>query len=105
MLFRSQTLITKLKRSQIGLELTKPAFEQLNKSCMERKLPVHVWKLEEAIAMEERGEALRIFDINHELAPSLAQITLRLTDPKDNSNQNIDVVHWISDGIKAQNDQ
>jgi hypothetical protein len=87
------------------LESTKPAFEQLNKSCLERKLPVHVWKSDEAIAMEERGEALRIFDINHELAPSLAQITLRLTDPKDNSNQNIDVVHWISDGIKAQNDQ
>jgi hypothetical protein len=87
------------------LELTKPAFEQLNNSCLERKLPVHVWKSDEAIAMEERGEALRIFDINHELAPSLAQITLRLTDPKDNSNQNVDVVHWISDGIKAQNDQ
>ena len=41
-----QTLITKLKRSQIGLELTKPAFEQLNKSCLERKLPVHIWKLD-----------------------------------------------------------
>ena len=100
-----QTLSTKLKRSQIGFESAKPAFKQLNKSCLERKLPVHIWKSDEATAMEERGEALRIFDINLELAPSLAQITLRLTDLKENSNQNVNVIHWISDGIKAQNDQ
>jgi hypothetical protein len=99
------TLLTKLKRSQIGLESTKPAFEELTKSCVERKLPVDSWKLDECIAMEERGERLRIFDLNHENAPSLAQITLNLTDTKDNSRDNESVVHWISDGIKAQNDQ
>jgi hypothetical protein len=61
--------------------------------------------LDEGVAMEERGERLKIFDINHENAPSLAQITLKLTDTKDNSRDNANVVHWISDGIKAQNDQ
>ena len=103
--FSVTTLLTKLKRSQIGLESTKPAFEQLNKSCLERKLPVDSWKLDEAIAMEEQGECLRIFDLNHEKAPLLAQITLKLTDTKEYSSNKVDVVHWISDGIKAQNDQ
>ena len=55
--------------------------------------------------MEERGERLRIFDINYEKAPTLAEITLNLTDAQDGSNDNANVVHWISDGIKAQNDQ
>lgn len=89
----------------MGLESTKPAFDQLNKSCLERKLPVDTWKLDERLAMEERGESLSIFDVNHENAPSLAQITLKLTDTKENSSDNANVVHWISDGIKAQNDQ
>jgi len=55
--------------------------------------------------MEERGERLRIFDVDHEKSPTLAEITLKLTDMKDNSNENANAVHWISDGIKAQNDQ
>ena len=55
--------------------------------------------------MVERGESLRIFDVNHEKAPTLAQITLNLTDAKDNSDEVANVVHWISDGIKAQNDR
>ena len=77
----------------------------MNKSCLERKLSVDSWKLDEAIAMEEQGECLRIFDLNHEKAPSLTQITLKLTDTKEYSSNKVDVVHWISDGIKAQNDQ
>jgi hypothetical protein len=55
--------------------------------------------------MEERGESLRIFDINHEKAPTLAQITLQLTDDKEISNNSANVVDWIADGIKAQSDQ
>ena len=87
------------------MELTKPAFEQLNKSCLERKLPVDSWKSDEAIAMEEWGEHLMIFDLDHEKAPSLAQITLKLTDSKEYSSDKVNVVHWISNGIKAQNNQ
>ena len=55
--------------------------------------------------MEERGEHLRIFDVNRKNAPTLAQITLELTDAKDDSNNAGNIVDWISDGIKAQNDQ
>src|SRR5712664_2525734 len=99
------TLLTKLKRSQIGLDSTKPAFDQLTNSCLERKLPVNLWKSEERLAMEERGERLAIFDINREKAPTLAEITLKLTDTKECSSISANVVDWISDGIKAQNDQ
>lgn len=99
------TLLTKLKRAQIGLESTKPAFNQLTKLCSQRKLPVETWRAEEHLAMEERGEQLRIFEVNHEKAPTLAEITLKLTQAEDNQNNASNIVDWISDGIKAQNDQ
>lgn len=55
--------------------------------------------------MEERGEHLRIFDINHKKPPTLAEITLSLTDTKDDSKDTVNIVDWIADGIKVQNDQ
>lgn len=55
--------------------------------------------------MEERGDLLSIFDINKKKALTLAQITLQLTETKDRSNDTAKIVNWISDGIKAQNDQ
>jgi hypothetical protein len=57
------------------------------------------------LAMEERGHHLNIFDINHKKAPTLAQITLQLTDLKDNPSDHVKIVDWIADGIKAQNNQ
>ena len=99
------TLLTKLKRSQTGINSTRPAFDQLTDSCLQRKLPVESWKLAEGLAMEERGDRLKIFDVDHQNAPTLAEITLKLTDTKDNTNESANVVHWISDGIKTQNDQ
>ena len=59
----------------------------------------------EHLATEERGESLTIFDLNHEKAPTLAQITLQLTNIGDNSQDTVTIVDWISDGIKVQNDQ
>lgn len=99
------TLLTKLKRSKIGLDSTKPAFEELTKSCIQRKLPVKVWRVDEKLAMEERGERLKIFDVKHEKAPTLAEICLKLTDNKEAGSNGENVVNWLLDGIKAQNDQ
>ena len=84
---------------------TKPAFNQLTKLCSYQKLPVEAWRADEHLAIEERGERLRIFDINHEKAPTLAEITLALTHTEDNPNNASNIVDWISDRIKAQNDQ
>ena len=99
------TLITKLKQSQNGLISTQPAFEQLTKSCIWQRLLVDSWKHDEILAMEERGESLNIFDLNHEKTPTLAQVTLQLCDNKDGSNGSDDVVDWIADEIKAESDQ
>jgi hypothetical protein len=80
-------------------------FIQLTNSCLQRKLPVEDWKSAEHLAMEERGERLKIFDIDHKKAPTLAEITLALTNTKDDLNGTVSIVDWIADGIKAQNDQ
>jgi hypothetical protein len=55
--------------------------------------------------MEERGEKLKIFDINHKKPPTLAQITLSLTESKDNSNEVSNIIDWIADGIKTEIEQ
>lgn len=89
----------------MGLHSTRPAFEELTKSCLERNLPVNSWELEGNLAMEERGETLKIFDLKHEKAPTLAQITLQLCDDKEDVNTTVDIVDWIADGIKAEIDQ
>jgi hypothetical protein len=66
---------------------------------------VEFWRSNKHLAMEERGEQLRMFDVNHKKSPTLAQITVRLCDTKDNSDSRVDMVQWIADGIKAENDQ
>jgi hypothetical protein len=99
------TLLTKYKRSQDGLDSTRPAFDQLTKSCLQRGLPVEAWRAAEHLAMKERGDHLTIFDLNHEKAPTLAQVTLQLTEAKDHLGGSAEIVNWIADGIKAQNDQ
>lgn len=103
--FSVPTLLIKLKRSKTGLDSTQPAFEQLTESCLLRNLPVESWKHDEHLAMEERGERLNVFDINHRKAPTLAEITLGLCDDRDNVNGAANIVDWIADGIKVENDQ
>jgi hypothetical protein len=96
------SLLTKLKRCQVGLDSTQPAFDELTKSCIKRKLPVEAWRSSELFAMEERGDELKIFDVNRKKPPTLAEITLQLTDMEDDS---VKIINWIADGIKAENDQ
>jgi hypothetical protein len=87
------------------LASTEPAFEELTKTCLQRNLPVETWRSAERSAVEKRGKKLSIFDVNHKKAPTLAEITLRLTDEKNESKNSTHLVDWVSDGIKAQNDQ
>ena len=56
------------------------------------------------LTMEERGEKLSIFDINHGKASTFAQITLNLTETNDNSNDGVHVVNWLADWIITQNE-
>ena len=93
------------KHSWDGLDSTQPAFDQLTKSCLQWNLPVQAWRSAEHLAIDERGNHLRIFDISHEKAPTLAQVTLQLTEVKNSSSNSAHIVHWIVSGIKAQNDR
>ena len=52
-----------------------------------------------------KGWTPKDLDINYKKALTLAEITLSLTNTKDNSNSTANIVDWIADGIKAQNDQ
>ena len=99
------TLLTKYKRSQDGLDSTQPAFDELTKSCLQRNLPLEAWKSAEELAMKKRGKHLKIFDISHEKAPTLAEVTLQLTEMNDHSSNDVNIVNWIAHGIRAQNDQ
>jgi hypothetical protein len=66
---------------------------------------VELWRSAEILAMDERGEKLNIFNINHKKPPTLAQITLSLAESKDNSNEVSNIIDWIADGIKTEIDQ
>src|SRR5271168_2741763 len=55
--------------------------------------------------MKKRGKHLNIFDLRHEKVPTLAQVTLQLTEMKDHSTNGMNIVDRIADGIRAQNDQ
>jgi hypothetical protein len=55
--------------------------------------------------MEERGDKLKIFDIKHKKPLTFAEISLQLTDDNKDENDKMKIVHWISDGIKAENNQ
>ena len=59
----------------------------------------------ESLAVDKRGKYLSIFDVNHKKAPTLAEITLRLSDENEDLTNAASVVDWVSDGIKAQNNQ
>ena len=57
------------------------------------------------MAMEERGERLRMFDVSEKKAQTFAEITLELTNQEENSNNPGNAIDWITDGIKTENDQ
>ena len=61
--------------------------------------------MDEHLATEERGEQLKIFDVNHQKLPTLAEIMFKLCDNKDNRSGLGNIVDWIADGIKAKNDR
>lgn len=98
-------LLMKLRRANDGLDSTQPAFSQLTDSCIQRSLPVHIWGLDEQLAMSQRGDHLKIYDLNHDKAPSLAEITLQLSENDAYSGNGVGATAWIASGIKAENEQ
>ena len=46
-----------------------------------------------------------IFDISHEKTPTLAEVTLQLTEREDHSSHTVNIVNWIAEEIRVQDDQ
>jgi hypothetical protein len=60
----ANSLCGKWSRAKEGVSETKPAFEQLTE-CLEASL-VREWTAQERVAMEKRGEHLRIYEVTLE---------------------------------------
>ena len=113
-------LLKKFKRAMDGLGDAKEAYISLGESI--DPVTVARWKEDEKIAMDERGEHLRIFEVkmrkgdfsfcccvhvrsNHPLEePTLAQICLDLAS-KQNKNTTDGTLGWLSSGINLENEQ
>ncbi|KAI0244966.1 hypothetical protein BJV78DRAFT_1289900 [Lactifluus subvellereus] len=75
---QADSLCGKWSRAKQGLAETKPAFEQLTE-CLEPSL-VQEWTAQERVAMENRGDHLKIYEVTSEKLPMLADIRLRLSE-------------------------
>ena len=60
----ADSLCTKWTRAKNGVSETRPAFEQLSDS-LEASF-IQEWTVQECVAMEERGEHLRIYVVSSE---------------------------------------
>ncbi len=60
----ADSLCTKWTRAKKGVSETKPAFEQLS-NCLEGAL-IQEWTGQERVAMEERGNHLKIYVVRSE---------------------------------------
>jgi hypothetical protein len=60
----ADSLCTKWTRAKKGVSETRPAFEQLS-DCLEASL-IEEWTEQERVAMEERGDHLKVYVIRSE---------------------------------------
>ena len=60
-LFLADSLCTKRSQATKGVSETKPAFEQLTE-CLDAAL-VRDWTEQERVAMEKRGDYLKIYEV------------------------------------------
>ncbi|KIM73065.1 hypothetical protein PILCRDRAFT_15550 [Piloderma croceum F 1598] len=72
------SLCGKWTRAKQGVSNTKPAFKQLT-NCVDPSLVLE-WTRQERVAMENRGDDLKIYDVVSEKLPTLAEIHLKLAE-------------------------
>ena len=112
-------LVNKYKRAVKSRENTKVAYESLTDSLEEAK--VNEWRAAEKQAMEERGEYLRIYEVQEskgafqmivliftkceKLAPTKAEIALALTESTNGMAETEGSVAWLMTGILLEDSQ
>ena len=122
MLILVSTLRKKFEKATVGLKETSEAYLELS-AALETKL-IDTWKMEEQKAQVERGEALRIYDIQLEqgietllvnlewltkavifVAPSQADIRLGLTSSERKKGLKSGTITWLVMGLSLEDEQ
>jgi hypothetical protein len=84
--FTAKSLVNKFNKAIKGTQDAKIAFDELDASISPRL--AKQWKVDEARAMDERGEALRIYDVQQNNSKSSPCIFLFRLQPELFSSSN-----------------
>ena len=116
----ADSLCGKWSRTKEGVAETKPAFEQLM-DCLEASL-VQEWTAKERVAMEQRGDHLKIYEVRSEkcrriiyvvlgvnhsytLVPTLLEIRLKLSETEVHQGNLSGAVSAITEGLSIEKSQ
>ena len=110
-------MVKKWTDAMKGVREMKEAYEGLSESMEEETLKG--WKEEEAEAMENRGEFMKIYEIKFNkggrpyikldssvlkknLAPTMAEIRLTLTEKENSNSLESGTIAWLTTGINLE---
>ncbi|KAI0245917.1 hypothetical protein BJV78DRAFT_1286968 [Lactifluus subvellereus] len=99
----ADSLCKKWSRAKQGLSETMPAFEQLTE-CLEPSL-VQEWTAQERVAMENRGDHLKIYEATLDKLPTLADIRLRLSEAEVRYGNLSGSVSALMEGLTIERSQ
>ncbi|KAF8463731.1 hypothetical protein DFH94DRAFT_686719 [Russula ochroleuca] len=97
------TLCKKIEKAMIGVKDTSEAFIELS-AALDTNL-IEAWQRDEQQAQVNRGECLRIYDVQVEQAPSQADIRLGLTSSEQKKGLRCGTITWLVLGISLEDEQ
>jgi len=98
-------LSRKYKKARLGVQESRCAYVGLTDSLEEQGEKLKKWRDEEERAMQDRGDALTIFNVKMEKAATTAEIRLALTLQEAKPGQESGTVAWLSNGISIEQSQ
>ena len=87
----------------MGLKETRTAYEQLCEALDPGE--ISQWQIDEASAMRNRGEELKIFEVQEMKLPTLADIRLELTEKEGRNRLASGTISWLADGVALEQAQ
>ncbi|KAH7919749.1 hypothetical protein BV22DRAFT_1022428, partial [Leucogyrophana mollusca] len=98
-----KTLLKKYSRAIKGLDETKEPYLLLTSSLSPSD--VAKWALDEKQAAEQRGDALDVYQLRFDRAPTMAEIRLTLTGTESENGGQTGSIAWLVSGINLENAQ
>ncbi|KAN0105201.1 hypothetical protein V8E52_011274 [Russula decolorans] len=98
-----KTLLRKLKAASNGVESMKGPFEELSSALDTDKL--RLWTKNAEKADNERGEALDVYNLQMDKAPTLAEMRLNLLNAKTSTSGIQSSVIWLIEGFSIEDAQ